>query len=96
MLTRAKVSEIVRGVASANLTSSAVRAVMSEPTTDSQGADAWRVTIVIEPGSEERLKGDAVLTTLVEIQDRLQAEGEDRFAFVEYATMEELEQSGDP
>lgn len=96
MLTSAKVSEIVKRVASANLTSSAVRAVMSEPTTDSQGADAWRVTIVIEPGSEDRLKGDAVLTTLVEIQDRLQAEGEDRFAFVEYATMEELEQSGDP
>lgn len=96
MLTHEKVSEIVTGVASANLTPSVVRTVLSEPITDSEGADALRVTIVIEPGSEERLKGDAVLTTLVQIQERLQAEGEDRFAIVEYATTRELEESGDP
>jgi hypothetical protein len=63
--------------------------------TDSQGHDALRVTIVIRPGAADKLKGDSVLDTLVEIQDRLREAGEERFAIVEYATQDELETGGD-
>jgi len=53
-----------------------------------------RITIVIPQGAAARLKGDAVLDTLVDIQNRLRNAGEERFPIVEYATEEELA-SGD-
>jgi len=62
---------------------------------DSEGHEALRITIVIKPGSESRIKGDATLDTLVGIQDRLRSEGEERFAIVEYATKRELSAGGD-
>jgi len=68
---------------------------MSQPTVDSEGRDALRITIVIESGAAARIKGDAALDTLVQIQDRLREAGEERFPIVEYATKEELEESGD-
>ena len=54
----------------------------------------FEFTIVIKPGSASRIKGDATLDTLVGIQDRLRAEGEERFPIVEYATKKELNASG--
>ena len=54
-----------------------------------------RITIVIRPGAAAKIKGDAALDTLVQIQDRLRAAGEERFPIVEYATKEELEEGGD-
>lgn len=95
MLDRTKISEIAREVAAANLTGAAVSKVISEPTTDSEGRDALRITIVLAPGAAAKLKGDAVLDTLVQIQDRLRQADEERFPIIEYATEEELQDSGD-
>jgi hypothetical protein len=39
--------------------------------------------------------GRPILDTLVQIQDRLREAGEERFPIVEYATEEELAESGD-
>lgn len=72
-----------------------VETVTSEPATDLEGREALRITIVIEPGAAAKLKGDSLLDTLVQIQERLRSEGEERLAIVEYATKEELEESGD-
>ena len=94
-LTEDKINEIVREVATAKLAPYASGRVISEPTTDSTGQDALRITIVIEPDSARKIKKGAVLDNLVQIHDRLQAAGEERFPIIQYATEEELEVSGD-
>jgi len=96
MLEPARISEIVGEVAKAHLTPKSVAGVFSEPATDSEGHEALRITIVIGRDATKRLKGDAVLDTLVDIQDRLREAGEERLPIVEYATREELEAGGDP
>ena len=83
MLDEKRIREIVQEVATANLTSANVSSVSSSAAVDSEGHDALRITIVIKPGSASRIKGDATLDTLVGIQDRLRAEGEERFPIVE-------------
>lgn len=95
MLDQDKITQIAREVATANLSSAVVRDVITEPMVDSYGDEALRVLIVIAPGSEERLPGDALLQTFDQMSKRLQAAGEERFPFIEYATTEELESLGD-
>ena len=95
MLDEKRIEEIAQEVASANLASTNVTSVSSSPTVDSQGNDALRITIVLKPGAESRISGDAALGALVGIRDRLRRAGEERLAIVEYATKEELEAGGD-
>jgi len=57
MLPQAKIDEIVAEVATAYLTREIVERVMSEPTIDSEGEEAVRITIVIKPDGMEKLKG---------------------------------------
>jgi len=95
MIEDKRIIAIAQQVAGSNLSEQAVEAVVSEPTIDSEGREALRITIVIRPSKVAQIKGDAVLDTLVEIQDKLLAAGESRPATVEYATRKELHQSGD-
>jgi hypothetical protein len=95
MLHEKRIQEIAQEVASAKLTSANVSSVSSSTAIDSEGHEALRITIVIKPGSESRINGDATLDTLVGIQDRLRSEGEERFAIIEYATKRELSKGGD-
>ena len=67
-----------------------------KPTTDSQGRDALKVTVVISPGATERLKGGPVLDALVRLGERLQEMRDDRIPIVEYATEAELAQDAGP
>jgi hypothetical protein len=90
-----KVSQIARKVATANLEHKSVLGAHSVSTTDSLGRDALRITIVVTQGSTERIEGNAALRTLVEIRDKLQNAGDDRFPIIEYATQKELSESGD-
>lgn len=94
MLNEKRIREIVQEVATANLTSANVSSVSRSAAIDSQGHGALRITIVIKPGSASKIKDDATLDTLFGIQDRLRAEGEQRFPIVEYATKKELNASG--
>lgn len=94
MLDEKRIREIAQEVATANLTTANVSSVSSSAAIDSEGHDALRITIVIKPGSASKIKGDATLDTLVGIQERLRAEGEERFPIVEYATKKELSTSG--
>jgi hypothetical protein len=95
MLDEKRIREIAHEVAVANLTSTNVTSVSSSPAIDLDGHDALRITIVIEPGAESRISGNAVLDTLVGIKKSLRREGEERTATVEYATAEELEAGDD-
>jgi hypothetical protein len=94
MLSKNRIRQIAQEVATANLSSANFSSILSTTTTDSQGHEALRITIVINPGAEAKIKGDAALDTLVGIQDRLRKEGEERFPIVEYGTEEELSASG--
>lgn len=91
MLANQDVSRIADEVAKAKLPAGEIERVFVEPTWDSEGNDALKVTIVVPPGSVEHFGGDALLDTLVELQNRLFKAGEQRFAIVEYATQEEIE-----
>jgi hypothetical protein len=95
MLEADKIIKIAKVAAAANLASSAVSRIISETTTDSEGRDALRITIVVNPNSIDKLTGDATLDTLVQIQEDLRKAGEERFPIIEYATEKELQESGD-
>jgi hypothetical protein len=95
MLKAEQISQIVSQVVQANTTPASVRGVRTEPTTDSEGGEALRITIVVTPDAVTRLEEGPVLDTLVQLQDRLREAGEERFAIVEYATEEELENIAD-
>jgi hypothetical protein len=90
MLELEKVTEISTEIAKANFGPENVVRVESEPTADSQGEEALNLLIVMAPAIAESIDGDAVLDTLVQIIDRLQQAGDERFPIIEYATEEEL------
>jgi hypothetical protein len=90
MLTGESVLQIAGEVAKAHLPAGAFDRAVSEPTTDSEGREALRITLVIAPGATDRISGDAALNTLFHIQKRLNEAGDDRFPIVEYATSEEF------
>jgi hypothetical protein len=96
MLQQKEIVKIAQDAARANLSSSTVSRIMSEPTTDSEGRDALRITIVVKPEAIGKLTGDSTLDTLVQIQADLRDAGEERFPIVEYATEKELQESGNP
>ena len=66
------------------------------PTTDSQGNDALKITVVLTPGATDRLEGDTVLDTLVKVHKQFHEMGDERTPIMEYATELELAQDGGP
>jgi hypothetical protein len=94
MTSEKRIRQIVRQAATANLGSANFTSVINSTATDSTGHEALRITIVIKPGAETKIKGDAALDTVVQIQDRLRKAGEERFPLVEFATTEELRERG--
>jgi len=67
-----------------------------EPTTDSQGREALKITVVIPPGATRKLRDGAVLDASVRLRERLREMGENRTPIVEYATEAELAQDAGP
>lgn len=96
MIEAAQIESIATKAAKARLPKKTVERVLSEAVSDSEGRDALKLTIVISPDSLPKLEGDALLDTLVQIQNDLQEAGEDRFAIVEYATQDELDDDAGP
>jgi hypothetical protein len=94
MTSEKRIRQIARQAATANLGSANFSSVINSTATDSTGQEALRITIVIKPGAETKITGDAALDTVVEIQDRLRKAGEERFPLVEFATTEELGERG--
>lgn len=96
MIEATDVARVTEEVARKNLGTSYVVRVSAEPMVDWTGAEAWRVLIVLAPDAVSHISGDAALDNLVGVQEAVQKAGDDRFAFVEYATEEELAESDDP
>ncbi len=95
MIEAAEVARIAGEVARRKLGAENVVRATAEPMVDWTGADAWRVLIVLAPDAISRISGDAALDNLVGLQKMVQRAGDDRFAFVEYATEEELAEGDD-
>ncbi len=72
-----------------------VRATFA-PTTNSQGRDALKITVVIRPGATKTLQNGAALNALVRVQERLHEMNDSRTPIVEYATEAELAQDAGP
>jgi hypothetical protein len=53
-----------------------VQRVFSEPTSDSEGIEALRITIVLKRGSADRISGDKAPDTLVGIEQALREAGD--------------------
>ena len=67
-----------------------------EPTIDSQGDGAIKVTIVLTPGAIKRLKGGTMIDASIRLRERLGAMHDDRTPIIGYATQAELAQNGGP
>jgi hypothetical protein len=95
MLDDKTITQIATEVATANLSPQNFTSIVSSATTDSTGQQALQLTIVIPDGAEKRIQGEATLSTLVQMQERLRQAGEDRFPIIEYSTEKELAEGGD-
>ncbi|MCG8593307.1 MAG: hypothetical protein MI785_02900 [Kiloniellales bacterium] len=65
-----------------------------ERTTDSQGHEALKITVVIAPNATQNIQGEKVIDALVKVQKRLLDMRDDRTPIIEYATEAELVQDG--
>ncbi len=93
MLDTQRITDIAQGFAHTRIAGANLERVFTETTTDSQGEEAVRITLVLHPDAVRQLTGDVALDLLVGIQDQLMDAGEDRLAMIEYATEEELEEN---
>lgn len=92
MLDFVTIERIATKAAKAQVPSEGLQRVVAQQTTDSEGKDALRITLVLTPEAVDEMTGDAALDLLVALQRELQKEGEERFAVVEYATEAELKE----
>lgn len=90
MLENRQIIQIITDTANANFAPAGVKRVELEPTIDSTGSEALRVTIVIESEAGFHPTGDILLDALVRIGQNLDAAGEGRFPIVDVVTEEEL------
>jgi hypothetical protein len=90
MLDFIAVEHIAAKAAKKQLSEPDLERVVAQATTDSEGREALRITLVLKPEAVAALSGDAALDLLVSLQHELQERGEERFALVEYATEAEM------
>lgn len=64
--------------------------VVAENTTSSDGDPALRITLILTPELVDAITGEDALKLLVDINDGLRREGDERFAIVEYATADDV------
>lgn len=92
MLALPDIDRVVHEAASAVYGQGTISRVSSKPIADPYGDDALGVSIVFARGQFDKIDPDAALDALHNIQRSLRKVGEDRFAVVDYATEEELEE----
>lgn len=94
MADQAEIEELAKQVATANLGVSSVSSVNAASIVDFDGKDALQITIVLMPGiSTAVLDGSQVVNTMVQVHDRLQRAGEERYPFMSFMADEEWRKS---
>jgi hypothetical protein len=96
MLALDQITEVAQEIARAKFGAKRVEDVRVEPMSDWTGADALRVLVVLHPSVVKQLKnGKKASAMLFDLGNRLDRLGEQRFAYVDYATQEELDADDD-
>ena len=91
MLENRRIAELVLDVARTQALDEAMERVTAEEMVDSYGDLALRLLVVLKPdGLDTILESGKVLDFAVGVHDGLQAAGEDRFPFIDYATEQDL------
>ncbi|MSP00100.1 MAG: hypothetical protein EXR07_03470 [Acetobacteraceae bacterium] len=97
MLDLERIAEVAQEIARATFGAKWVEDVRVEPTSTWTGEDALQVMVVLHPSGARLLsKAGKASGMLGKLGDKLDRMGEPRFAFVSYATQEELDASDDP
>lgn len=92
MLDFVTIEKIAAKAAEGKVAVAGVERVVAQPTFDSEGQEALRITVVLKPEAVEALSGDAALDILVSVKQELAREGEERLPIVEYATEAEMKE----
>lgn len=95
MLNEPQLQKLMTDVVHGRLPKMQLEQVLTEPMIDSDGENALRITLVLSTESARALTGDETLGLLVEVQESLRREGEERFAIIEYATQDDLHEQDD-
>jgi hypothetical protein len=90
MLEALKLQELARKIVTKRLPNVQLDDVVAASITDSEGEAALRITLVLTPESVDAISGEDALKLLIDIQQGLFREGEERFAIVEYATADDV------
>lgn len=90
MLQDARIKEIALEVARTDLPDWLVEDALIQAAMDSQGGDALRITLVVQPFEWADDDGDSFLRFLVDLHSRLEREGEERLPIPTIATRDDL------
>ena len=89
-----KISAIASSTAQANLGHEQVERALTESALNSEGEDAVRITLIVAPGTLDRVDGQTLVRTIARIKQELLRAGEERQAVFSYSTEAELANTG--
>jgi hypothetical protein len=90
MLNAPELQKLARSIVGKRMPSVNLDDVVTEDMTSSEGEAALRITLVLTPETVDTITGEDALKLLVDINDGLRREGDERFAIVEYATADDV------
>ncbi len=90
MLNDPEIQKLMKQVASGLIPGQQLLEVRTEPSVDSEGKDALRITLVVSDEAATTLTGDQLASLLVDVHDCLLREGDERFPLIYYATQSDL------
>jgi hypothetical protein len=90
MLNVPELQKLARKLVKERMPSVSLDNVFAENMTSSGGDPSLRITLVLTPETADAITGEDALKLLVDINDGLQREGDERFAIVEYTTADDF------
>lgn len=86
MLENPQVQKLMKRIAGGIFPSQQLIEVHSEPTSDSEGKEALRITLVLSDEAAHAMTGKQLSNLLTEIHDCLLREGDERFPLLHFET----------
>jgi hypothetical protein len=94
MLDISSIEKIAGDVVRTQVSDNALERIFAAPTTDSEGKEALRITLILKTDAARKLTGHQALDVQVDIRRRLLGAGEERFPLFDYATEQEFQDDG--
>lgn len=96
MLQEPRIKEIALDTARTNFAPLRVLDALVEPTTGWLGDELWQVMLIIPASAVRKLRGEVMTKFMIDLDERLEAEGETRSTRIRYATPADLAADADP